>query len=67
MDTAFQKYPRYVTPADTNLMLDVLMQMERYASCVSVLTDYMNIELSSTVSKSESRCLVYKLSTLLTF
>ena len=49
METAFKKYPACVTPAHVNLMLDVLMSLERHEACISTLIDYMQVELHPSV------------------
>lgn len=49
METAFKKYPSFVTAVDTNLMLEVLMQKEQYNACIVILIQYMKVEVKSKV------------------
>ncbi|XP_066942698.1 general transcription factor 3C polypeptide 3 isoform X2 [Macrobrachium rosenbergii] len=45
METAFKKYPSYVTPEDVNLMLEVLMHQQEYLRCVEILTLHGGVRL----------------------
>ncbi|XP_068231271.1 general transcription factor 3C polypeptide 3 isoform X2 [Palaemon carinicauda] len=47
METAFKKYPSYVTPEDVNLMLEVLMHQQEYLRCVEILTLHGGVRLLS--------------------
>ncbi|XP_069973320.1 general transcription factor 3C polypeptide 3-like isoform X2 [Penaeus vannamei] len=45
METAFRKYPSYVTPEDVNLMLEVLMHQQEYTKCIEILINHAGVQL----------------------
>ncbi|KAK3881600.1 hypothetical protein Pcinc_013982 [Petrolisthes cinctipes] len=45
METAFKKYPSYVTAVDVNLMLEVLMHQQEYQRCIEVLIMHSGVRL----------------------
>nr|XP_053634455.1 general transcription factor 3C polypeptide 3-like isoform X2 [Cherax quadricarinatus] len=45
METAFKKYPSYVTPEDVNLMLEVLMHQQEYLRCIQILVLHGGVRL----------------------
>ncbi|KAK4321495.1 hypothetical protein Pmani_007691 [Petrolisthes manimaculis] len=45
METAFKKYPSYVTAVDVNLILEVLMHQQEYQRCVEVLVLHSGVRL----------------------
>ncbi|KAK7076939.1 General transcription factor IIIC, polypeptide 3 [Halocaridina rubra] len=45
METAFKKYPSYVTPEDVNLMLEVLMHQQEYLRCIEILIAHGDVRL----------------------
>lgn len=52
METAFKKYPSYVTPEDVNLMLEVLMHQQEYFRCIEILILHGGVRLVHRVSES---------------
>lgn len=49
METAFRKYPSYVTPEDVNLMLEVLMHQQEYTKCIEILINHAGVQLLNKV------------------
>lgn len=45
METAFKKYPSYVTPEDVNLMLEVLMHQQEHFRCIEILVQHGGVKL----------------------
>lgn len=52
METAFKKYPSYVTAEDVNLMLEVLMHQQEYLRCTEILILHGGVSLVHRVSTS---------------
>lgn len=50
METAFKKYPSYVTPEDVNLMLEVLMHQQEHHRCLEVLVQHAGVRFIHPVS-----------------
>ncbi|KAK7794019.1 hypothetical protein R5R35_007451 [Gryllus longicercus] len=47
MEIAFNKVPHLVTPEDVNIMLELLLNLKDYSSCLSILVQYCNIEVEA--------------------
>lgn len=54
METAFKKYPSYVTAEDVNLMLEVLMHQQEYLRCIEILVLHSGVRLLHRASTSIS-------------
>lgn len=56
METAFKKYPLYVTPEDVNLMLEVLMHQQEHFRCIEILVQHGGVKLLHPVREGPWEC-----------